>query len=342
MSWFSNRFSQDHATGEESGDEEEQNHGKGVKDDLSLLTKSFTRQLWGVASFLAPPPENINEERNKVKNTEIDTEEDLESSSSDGRLQSHPSQIASSGEQSFSHELVDVDFKGSFQENLNEAEGSKTEKVRLLPHQSSEDVFTGIGKDLAELKGSVATGFSRILKVVRDEIERDDDLAKHPDEIDGDDDDNDYSDENNVNSESSMIKLPGFNTLFRPLLSSILQDDKMEGWSRKMVDSSSDVVEEEEEDDDDIDDSSDLHGHAVSHPSLESRISGISKFASNLFPISLDSDDEKDIHRKENLLQPVGVTDEVLTFARNISMHPETWLDFPLFTEEDDEDGMFL
>ena len=95
-------------------------------------------------------------------------------------------------------------------------------------------------------------------------------------------------------------------------------------------------------DDDDIDDSSDLHGHAVSHPSLESRISGISKFASNLFPISLDSDDEKDIHRKENLLQPVGVTDEVLTFARNISMHPETWLDFPLFTEEDDEDGMFL
>ncbi|KAM5565908.1 hypothetical protein ABKV19_019757 [Rosa sericea] len=31
----------------------------------------------------------------------------------------------------------------------------------------------------------------------------------------------------------------------------------------------------------------------------------------------------------------VGVTDEVLAFARNIAMHPETWLDFPLDEEED-------
>ena len=34
----------------------------------------------------------------------------------------------------------------------------------------------------------------------------------------------------------------------------------------------------------------------------------------------------------------VGVTDEVLAFARNIAMHPETWLDFPL-DEEEDLDG---
>ncbi|XP_050364911.1 uncharacterized protein LOC126783479 [Argentina anserina] len=31
----------------------------------------------------------------------------------------------------------------------------------------------------------------------------------------------------------------------------------------------------------------------------------------------------------------VGVTEEVLNFARNIAMHPETWLDFPLDEEED-------
>ncbi|CAN6539763.1 unnamed protein product [Malus baccata var. baccata] len=31
----------------------------------------------------------------------------------------------------------------------------------------------------------------------------------------------------------------------------------------------------------------------------------------------------------------VGVTEEVLAFARNIAMHPETWLDFPLDEEED-------
>lgn len=37
----------------------------------------------------------------------------------------------------------------------------------------------------------------------------------------------------------------------------------------------------------------------------------------------------------------VGITEEVLAFARNIAMHPETWLDFPL-DEEDDLDGMYV
>ncbi|KAE8077185.1 hypothetical protein FH972_015773 [Carpinus fangiana] len=31
----------------------------------------------------------------------------------------------------------------------------------------------------------------------------------------------------------------------------------------------------------------------------------------------------------------MGITDEVLAFAGNIGMHPETWLDFPLDDEED-------
>ncbi|CAN1825581.1 hypothetical protein LINPERHAP1_LOCUS31219 [Linum perenne] len=34
----------------------------------------------------------------------------------------------------------------------------------------------------------------------------------------------------------------------------------------------------------------------------------------------------------------VGITDEVLAFASNIAMHPETWLDFPLDEEEDLDD----
>lgn len=34
----------------------------------------------------------------------------------------------------------------------------------------------------------------------------------------------------------------------------------------------------------------------------------------------------------------VGFTDEVVSFARDIAMHPETWLDFPL-PENDDDDG---
>ena len=31
----------------------------------------------------------------------------------------------------------------------------------------------------------------------------------------------------------------------------------------------------------------------------------------------------------------VGITNEVLAFARDIGMHPETWLDFPIDEEED-------
>ena len=37
----------------------------------------------------------------------------------------------------------------------------------------------------------------------------------------------------------------------------------------------------------------------------------------------------------------VGITDEVLTFATNIAMHPETWIDFPI-DEEECNDGMFV
>ncbi|XP_071711690.1 uncharacterized protein [Rutidosis leptorrhynchoides] len=47
-----------------------------------------------------------------------------------------------------------------------------------------------------------------------------------------------------------------------------------------------------------------------------------------------DDDDDNDDDQAENV---VGVTDEVLQFAMNIAHHPETWLDFPI-SEQDDED----
>ncbi|KAK3007055.1 hypothetical protein RJ639_016619 [Escallonia herrerae] len=40
---------------------------------------------------------------------------------------------------------------------------------------------------------------------------------------------------------------------------------------------------------------------------------------------------------EEEIAEAVGVTEEVLAFAKNIACHPETWLDFPL-SEEDDLD----
>ncbi|GAB2224393.1 hypothetical protein Drorol1_Dr00005151 [Drosera rotundifolia] len=36
----------------------------------------------------------------------------------------------------------------------------------------------------------------------------------------------------------------------------------------------------------------------------------------------------------------VGVTDDVVAFARDVALHPETWLDFPLPDDEDNEDDV--
>lgn len=37
-------------------EEEEDRSGRGVREDITEFTETLTRQLWGVASFLAPPP----------------------------------------------------------------------------------------------------------------------------------------------------------------------------------------------------------------------------------------------------------------------------------------------
>jgi hypothetical protein len=74
-----------------------------------------------------------------------------------------------------------------------------------------------------------------------------------------------------------------------------------------------------------------------SHPSvLASGFDELSKFASSLLPFARDmvgefSDGE----------YAVGVTEDVVAFANTIAMHPETWLDFPL-ADEDEDDGKFL
>ena len=62
-----------------------------------------------------------------------------------------------------------------------------------------------------------------------------------------------------------------------------------------------------------------------------------------LDPVALKEEEEEEEEFDEEcyMEDAVGITDEVLAFARNIAMHPETWLDFPL-DEEEDLDGMLL
>lgn len=148
---------------------------RGVKEDLSDLTKTLTRQLWGVASFLAPPPS------------------------------SSPPKISSAASSSHS--------------DLNQAESVDSTPI------------AGIRSDFAEIGGKFRTGISK------------------------------------------------------------------------------------------------LSGNMA--------VSEITKMASNFLQFGSDQDYVDDDYL---VGEAIGVTNEVLTFARNIAMHPETWLDFPLEDEEDADD----
>ncbi|KAK8623430.1 hypothetical protein V6N13_118315 [Hibiscus sabdariffa] len=70
----------------------------------------------------------------------------------------------------------------------------------------------------------------------------------------------------------------------------------------------------------------------------------LSKMASEYFPFGSGENEEENDMGNENEkeedqeLNAVGITDEVLAFARNIAHHPETWLDFPLDPDDDLDD----
>ncbi|ESQ35780.1 hypothetical protein EUTSA_v10007670mg [Eutrema salsugineum] len=53
-------------------------------------------------------------------------------------------------------------------------------------------------------------------------------------------------------------------------------------------------------------------------------------------PEEVEEGEEEETDNEEE--DAVALTDEVLAFARNIAMHPETWLDFPLDPDEDLDD----
>jgi hypothetical protein len=104
----------------------------------------------------------------------------------------------------------------------------------------------------------------------------------------------------------------------------------------------------------DQDPSADLDGPDSPMSDLSHRtVSGISKIASSFLQLkSEDEEQEEDEYEDDEDVEEVGVsgyagfdaigiTDEALAFARNISMHPETWLDFPLLPDEDEPDSVF-
>ncbi|OIV97672.1 hypothetical protein TanjilG_12429 [Lupinus angustifolius] len=74
-------------------------------------------------------------------------------------------------------------------------------------------------------------------------------------------------------------------------------------------------------------------------PESENEQVVVDAVVSNQIQISYNDDQDQELEMEEWAIQhAVGITDEVLTFAMNISMHPETWLDFPIQEEDDTHD----
>ncbi|RZS13514.1 hypothetical protein BHM03_00045117 [Ensete ventricosum] len=83
----------------------------------------------------------------------------------------------------------------------------------------------------------------------------------------------------------------------------------------------------------------------ISRLSSSKAVSEFSKIASTFLPLGpgegedWNAEDEEGSESKYRI-DAIGVTEEVMAFVRNISMHPETWLDFPLLPDDEESDGL--
>ncbi|CAI0430550.1 unnamed protein product [Linum tenue] len=157
---------------------------RGVKEDISELTKTLSRQFWGVASFLAPPPESPTPPTPPPARDQISDE------------------------------------------SIEEAENRQL----LDPEETNEALIEGIRSDFAEIGGRFKSGISKL--------------------------------------------------------------------------------------------------------STNKAVSEITKIASNFLQFAA----EGDVNDEDLIGSAIGVTEDAVAFARDVSMHPETWLDFPIPEDDDFED----
>ncbi|KAK6923939.1 BSD domain, partial [Dillenia turbinata] len=118
--------------------------------------------------------------------------------------------------------------------------------------------------------------------------------------------------------------------------------------SDRSLSSQSDRSTSEPSDSDEVPDSSGIAGiksdfaviggkfkSGITMLSNHKAVSEITKLASNFLPFGSG----QEINEEGLIGNVVGVTEEVVAFARNISMHPETWMDFPFEDNDDDDDS---
>ncbi|XP_024522070.1 uncharacterized protein LOC9630209 [Selaginella moellendorffii] len=103
--------------------------------------------------------------------------------------------------------------------------------------------------------------------------------------------------------------------LLKPLIDNVLSSDKPAGQVTPV------------DDEEDTSRGGGVKSSSKMGISAATLVDGVSKLASSLFLF----DDEPD--------EVPGLTDEVVAFARNVSFHPETWLDFALASDDDLQNG---
>ena len=196
MSWFSSTFSLSAAPSpenkevgkrDEDGGGDSQHlpapGGKGITDEFSELTKNLTWQLWGVASFLSPP---ITEE-GSLKHTNAPQTE-THSMTIVGNSDDPQAVVAvvATDEKDITGSPLVVGVAGvefSSRAESQKASGGFGNSSGSRSPSASGDKLTGFRSDLAELRGTMATGFSRIQTVIR-AVTQDEDEDMEDDALD--------------------------------------------------------------------------------------------------------------------------------------------------------------
>ncbi|MCL7039857.1 hypothetical protein MKW94_003557 [Papaver nudicaule] len=126
----------------EEEEEVESSSGRGVKEDLEDLTNTLTRQLRGVASFLAPPPTPICQQQQQRQ----DESSVAESSNSGWNLWD------SKTDQTSDQESVGISGGVDLYENVEISDLSIDKAINELPRVDSPRVFHPCGSEESEDK----------------------------------------------------------------------------------------------------------------------------------------------------------------------------------------------
>ncbi|OIW10901.1 hypothetical protein TanjilG_27850 [Lupinus angustifolius] len=150
---------------------------RGVKEDLSEITKSISRQLWGVASFLAPPPDS-----DPVP---------LKPSASDRNPTSEPSDS----------NAIDEDIISGIRSDFEEISGRFRSGISKLSGNKTVSDFTKFASSFLQIGSDEAHGLDGVVGLTEEVLAFAGNIAMHPEIwldfphfVDPDSDDFDLSD----------------------------------------------------------------------------------------------------------------------------------------------------